>query len=581
VIDERRLLDELLLIELQELEELELCRADPVRLMSHMVGVDQRSGESFDFSHLRDPLAEGEIGFDPVWPESLRPAERTWRWQRFLAERVLRVPRLILLKGRQIGATWVVLGADVAEALTQPGTTSLLFRQREDEAVDNVRRWWVLYNSLPEYLRMGTKVIRPSTAVQPGRDGVALQFPGGAISEVVPMSSAKASGHGRSVRRVIADEAAYIELLEDIMAAVEPAAGKAAINLISTANGRSNPETGAGNEYHRRWEDRDSGYERLFLGYDVHPDRDQEWYETASEIRALKPHQRAAQFPRNPDEAFELSNRVFFDPEDLAWYRDHAPTPLRRIEFEKADSRSARVRERDKGWITVYVEPVEGHSYAIGADVATGRGADYSAATVVDLSNMEIVADFHGKLDSDQYAYQLHYLGKRYNTALLAVETSGGFGEAVIIPLRDGREGRPAYPKLYRHVMSSRPSLDVAKVYGFPTNQKTRPLILNQLEKSMRPDEHGERVLPWLPAQTVHEMGDFIYHDTGASPRARDGARDDRVMCTAIALEMYRLRGSHADRPVQRIRSRRLYRGLGRSDPAPRSSSVDSGRYPS
>jgi hypothetical protein len=538
----RRLLAERLL-------ERRLCERDPLRLMSHMVGVDQRTGERFDFSHLRDPLGPGEVFFDPVFPESLRRRDPSWRWQRYLAERVLHARRLILLKGRQIGATWVVLGADVAEALTMPGTASLLFRQREDEAIDNVRRWWILYNSLPAYFKEGIRVLRPDRGYMPGRDGVSLLFPGHDVpSEVIPMSSAAASGHGRSVRRVIADEAAYIEYLEAIMAAVEPAAGNAFIDLISTANGRSNEETGEGNEYHRRWTDLDSGYERLFLGYDAHPDRDGGWYESAPEVRALKPHQRAAQFPRNPDEAFALSSRVFFDPEDLAWYRDHAPKPLYRLDFERVDARNARRRRHDAGRITVYREPAADHTYAIGADVATGRGADYSSACVVDLTNMEIVADFHAKLDSDQYAYQLHYLGRWYQSALIAVETAGGYGEAVIIPLRDGREGRPAYPRLYRHVLSSRADLPMAKPFGFPTNQKTRPLILNQMEKAMRPDEGGERALPWLPASTVHEMGDFIYHDSGASPRAREGTRDDRVMSTAIALEMYRLRGEHPER---------------------------------
>ena len=100
--------------------------------------------------------------------------------------------------------------------------------------------------------------------------------------------------------------------------------------------------------------------------------------------------------------------------------------------------------------------------------------------------------------------------------------------------------------------MSSRPDLPVAKPYGFPTSQKTRPLILNQLEKAMRPDDSGERALPWVPAGTLHEMGDFIYHDTGTSPRARDGTRDDRVLALAIALEMYRLRGHHPDRKRKR-----------------------------
>ena len=37
------------------------AKADPCYLISHMVGVDQRDGEKFDFSHLRDPLEPGEV----------------------------------------------------------------------------------------------------------------------------------------------------------------------------------------------------------------------------------------------------------------------------------------------------------------------------------------------------------------------------------------------------------------------------------------------------------------------------------------------------------------------------------------
>jgi hypothetical protein len=38
-------------------------------------------------------------------------------------------------------------------------------------------------------------------------------------------------------------------------------------------------------------------------------------------------------------------------------------------------------------------------------------------------------------------------------------------------------------------------------------------------------------------------MSEFVHHNHGVSPRARDGSRDDRVMAVAIALEMFRLYG--------------------------------------
>ena len=518
-------------------------------LISLMSAVDQRTGERFTFEHVRDPLEEGE-----VWVEErkLRARDKTWRWQRFMVDRALAKKRCIDLKGRQIGDTWIHLAVDVAEAILKPGTTSLLYRQREDEAIDNMRRWWVLYKSLPSWVtdrvpcgdKIGPIVVdKPALgkADRPGRDGVALKFADGSFSEIVPMTSAASSGHGRTVRRVMCDEAAHIDLLLSIRAAVEPAAGKwGHIDLISTANGLSNPETGEGNHFHWLWmEADDAGFDRIFLPYDLHPERDDEWYETEPEVISLPMWKRQEQFPRNEHEAFALSDRSFFDPEALHEYAERVAPVLRRYDFEpNASQGTARVMEHDAGRIKVYSEPNAGHTYAIGADVATGRGRDYSAAYVVDLTNAEFAAEYHGKVEADVYARDLHFLGRKYNSALIAVETAGGYGEAVIIALRDGAAGRRAYPKLYRHVMSSRPDRPISKPFGFPTNTKTRPLILNQLERHLR-----ERTLPWVTNDLRLEMTVFVHADHGTSPRAREGSRDDRVMAAAISLEMFRLYG--------------------------------------
>jgi hypothetical protein len=78
-------------------------------------------------------------------------------------------------------------------------------------------------------------------------------------------------------------------------------------------------------------------------------------------------------------------------------------------------------------------------------------------------------------------------------------------------------------------------------------NMKTRPLVLNQMERHIR--EHS---LPWVTADLLHEMSSFVYHDTGTSPRALEGSFDDLVMAAAITLEMYRLRGSHPERRKKR-----------------------------
>ena len=571
--------------------ELRACRADPCRLISHMVGVNQRDGTRFTFEHLRRPLREGEVALDG---RTVRPSERSWRWQRWLADTAFNAKRLIVLKGRQIGATWVLLGVDVAEAVLLPDTTSLIYRQREEDAIDNIRRWWMLYQSLPEYLRYGTEVVTPTReALRPGTSGVVLRHPDGRFSEIVPMTSAAASGHGRTVRRVLLDEAAHIERLADIGAAVAPAAGNAAIAIVSTAKGRSNLETGEGNEFHRRWVDSDeSGYRAVFLPYDVHPDRDSDWYETAKEVRELRIHQRQEQFPRDEHEAFALSDALYFDPDDLIEYRKRVRPPLYRLDFVEpkdhtklvlgakahplrwtADTGYRARANKLGGAIRIFEEPVVGHRYAIGADPATGSGADYSAAYVVDLSTMALVCEFRGKLSEDLFAGQLHYLGRTYGRdvpadpkdpssrpgfARLAVETGGGFGNAVIAALRDRTAGRPAYGNLHRNRFDNRPDAPSAKPYGFPMNSATRSKVFNQISAAVR-----ERTLPYVSDNLLHEMGDFIVAEVGVSPRARDGAHDDCVLAAAITLEMYRLHGSHPNQHRPRSRRGTLV-GLGR-----------------
>lgn len=251
-----------------------------------------------------------------------------------------------------------------------------------------------------------------------------------------------------------------------------------------------------------------------------------------------------------------LSGSCFFDTSALDHYRELAPVPLYRCDFEpKGFGDKASLRKHDLGHVRVFAEPDDSRAYAIGADVATGRGLDYSVAYVVDLSDMELVAELRAKVDADLYAEQLHFLGRRYNTALVAVESAGGFGEPVIAALRDGRGGRPAYPKLYRHVMSSRPDLPVSKPFGYPMNTRTRPLVLNQLEKAIR-----EQALPYLPSNLLSECLTFCEFEEGTpSPRAQANCHDDCVMAAAIALEMYRLRGHHPKRE-KRIEKRRLKR---------------------
>lgn len=516
-----------------------LAERHPEFLLRHVSMPDERTAEDFKFQ------------FEPCDnPANDRHEGCCWFWQRHRLDEWLEHNRHLHLKARQLGVTWLAGGFGLWQALYKPGSLVLIYRQKEADAGKIVGRIWDMFLSLPEHLRNGVKVNVPAKGHRPSIK-IEFEFPDGKVSTIQGQASTSSAGHGETAALVIMDEFARIDAASELMKAVQPAAGtKGKIIIVSTANGVSNPETGEGNYFHFLWVNEDNGFKKDFLPWWLHPDRDENWYENDPEVRGLRWYERAEQYPADPDEAFTLTNQIYFDRDALHWYRHNAAKqPLYKAHFERTDPRSAKLKKGD-GAISVYEEPREDREYAIGADVATGRGRDYSAAYVIDLSTMALVAEFSARLDADRFAYQLHYLGRWYNTARIAVEMGGGFGEPVVINLRDGKDGRPAYPNLYRYRERDRADIPERASYGFPMTSKSRPLVISAMEKAIR-----EKSLPWMTNGLLAECHTFVTHETGTSPRAQDGTNDDRVMACAIALQMYREFGAYPD--VRRRRPRK------------------------
>lgn len=514
----------------RRLNERAAAMLHPAGLLDHVKCIDARTGEEFHFT-LNDP-------------------EAGWYWQRATLDDWIEHSLNLVLKARQIGITWLGSGYALWKLLTKPGTRALVVSINEDEAIKVVNRIFDMFLSLPEHLRFDAEITKPSRGARPSTL-IELTFPDGRISSVVGLPSTRRAGHGEVATIVLLDEYARHEYARESWKAMFPVADNGGqILVISTANGVSNEQTGEGNYFHHLYVNSEAlGVHTQFLAWDLHPDRDEQWYE--QKARALPSHDRAEQFPRSPEDAFINTGECWFDLEALAWYSEHAPLePVGRMRFiADPTGAKAKIAWLDRGQVFVYAKPDPTHDYAIGADVATGRGFDYSAAYVIDLTSMAIVAECYGKLDADEYAEQLHYLGRWYGNARIAIEMGGGFGEPVVISLRDGRKGRPHYPKLYRHKIADRPDMHELANYGFPMNSKTRPQVINQIEQAIR-----EKTIPLMPRTLIMECRTFVRQKTLPSPRAQEGSNDDRVMAFGIALELYRQFGTHERRAVRKPR---------------------------
>ena len=503
--------------------ERDAALAHPAGLLDHVKCIDAKTGERFEFQ-LLDP-------------------EAGWYWQRGVLDTWMEHPLNLVLKARQIGITWLGAGYALWKLMTMPGTRALIVSINEDEAIKVVNRLFDMYRSLPQHLRFDTQITKPAREGVRPTTLIEFTFPDGRISSAVGLPSTRRAGHGETATLVLLDEYARHEYARESWKATFATADNGGqVLVISTANGISNEQTGEGNFFHHLYVNAENyGIDVQFLPWSLHPNRDEAWYERNA--RALPPTDRAEQFPRTPDDAFINTGECWFDLEALAWYsQESVLEPEYRMRFIVDETgNKATIHKTAQAPIRIYAKPEAGKEYAIGADVATGRGVDYSCAYVIDLSTQAICAEYHAKSDADEFAEQLHFLGRWYGNARLAVEMGGGYGEPVIISLRDGRKGRPHYPKLYRHTIQDRPDARLLSNYGFPINSKTRPLIINGLEQAIR-----ERTVPALPRELIMEGRTFIRRKQLPSPAAADGCNDDRVFACGLALELYRQYGHHA-----------------------------------
>lgn len=252
-----------------------------------------------------------------------------------------------------------------------------------------------------------------------------------------------------------------------------------------------NTPYGVGNFFHGAWVDAIAGGNPLNpirLYWQMHPDRDQKWYEEMS--TSLGPKRTAQEI----DGDFLSSGNTVFDLVDIK-------------AIEECLSDYPIINTRLKGQYKEFNEPDPNKEYFIGGDCATGRGTDYSAFTCMDRDGEES-AVYKGRIPLNKYARLLGDVGEKYNFAKLAPETND-VGMAVTTILQD--EGYPNlyfYTKLLRKKRHSRPEEE--KFPGWLTTAKNRSVIVENLEKDIR-----ENNVVIKDPFFVQEAYTFIYDGAG------------------------------------------------------------------
>lgn len=361
-----------------------------------------------------------------------------WPGQEPVVEAIHVHQRVVILKARQLGISWIAIGYALWSALFRPAANVLLFSRRDDEAVYLLdERLKGMYGRLPRWMR--------ARAVVKGNDH-RFELSNGSTIRAFPTSG----GDSYTATLAIVDEADLVPDLESLLRSVKPtvdAGGK--LVLLSRAD-KSRPNSEFKRIYRAAREGR-SPWCPVFLPWTVRPDRDAAWYaaQCADALaRTMSLDAVHEQYPASAEEALapaSLNKRL---PASglLAVYEESTPLPTAALPAPLAAIAGLRV----------YRLPVPGRRYKVGADPAEGLpGADHddSAVSVVDDETGEEVCCGLGRWEpAREFPAVIEAVATTYNGAAVLVERNN-HGHAVLgaltgrVVLLDGPDGRQGLPK--------------------------------------------------------------------------------------------------------------------------------------
>jgi hypothetical protein len=427
---------------------------------------------------IYDATAQDWVRFE-LWPEQVRTLQ-TMAGSR----------KLVILKARQLGISWLSLGYALWLMLFQAPATILLFSLREEESKELLWRLRGMYDRLPEGLRARKVTLSNETRWILSNGSRALAF-------------STRSGRSYTGTLALVDEADFVPELSQFLNAVKPtidAGGQ--LFLVSTSD-KKRPISTFKNLF-RAAVNGAGDYRHIFLPWWSRPGRDEAWRVA---VQAEMYAQRGthddfyAEYPSTPEEALaaeQLDRRLPLD-----WLGDCLDTERQPL---------AGAGPNVPG-LTVWERPLAGRRYVIGADPAEGNpNSDESAATVLDAVTWAQVAEVAGKIEPSVFGGYLDGVGQYFNGADVLPERNN-HGHLLIRELQrlgnlrvlDGYDGKP----------------------GWLSNVKGKPLLYGLLADAVR---DGSCIV--RGSETAAQLASI----EASTLNAPEGLKDDRADAYALAV---------------------------------------------
>lgn len=263
--------------------EIEYCKKHPIYFTEN-------------WGHIEDHEA-AERGESLIQPFYL------WEMQRKALEDLATHKRVIILKARQLGISWLVLHYIVNTLLT-PGKTAIGLSKSETEAKELIRRTVFILSCIPELIvekrkrsELWSGAWYESTALE-----LTMHF-GDVSSTFQCFASSESAARSFTADILFFDEWAFQQYDRQIWQAAYPT-----INRPSSGQVIGVSTIKRGSLFEEKWSDENNFY-KIFLPWNANPERTKEWYEqTKSELGDLI----YAEYPATVEEALMVPGGAFF-----------------------------------------------------------------------------------------------------------------------------------------------------------------------------------------------------------------------------------------------------------------------------
>lgn len=319
-------------------------------------------------------------------------------------------------------------------------------------------------------------------------------------SEIMALATASDAARSHSFNIVYLDEFAFVpaNVAEEFFAAVYPtisAADNTRMIITSTPNGF--------NFFYKLWDEakkKDNSFVPMEIHYSEKPGRDAAW---AERERRNIGHEKFAQ-----EYLCEFTGA-----------KDSLISSTKQLIRHKA------LYEEDG--LAVYQEPQDGHRYVLVADTSEGIGQDYSAFSVIDITEpkfVQVARYYDNKTGVDVYPYIIHKTAQRYNSAHVLCELND-IGDQVAKTIWWDLE--------YENVIMTRAKKPFGQELTFMATKGSKPGVktstgVKRVGCSNLKHLVEDDVLEIRDWNTIQELSNFV--KIGSTFQAKDGQHDDLVM---------------------------------------------------